>query len=399
MNVLVGGGVTSALGYRAGATAAGIKKTGAPDLALVASDIPATAAGVFTTNRVRAAPVILSEETVRRGRARGIIVNSGNANCCTGDRGLADAREMARLAAERLGAAPDEIIVGSTGVIGVYLPMEPIRTGIRKIELSRDGGAAAARGILTTDTFPKERAVTFDLGNRTITVGGMAKGSGMIHPNMATMLAFVTTDAAVEPSFLRAAVREACDGSFNMISVDGDTSTNDMFVVLANGAAGNPPIEAGTDAAAQFQEALNDVAVELAKAIARDGEGATKLIEVLVEGARTLADARTAARAVVASNLFKAAVYGADPNWGRILCALGYSGAEVDPARVDISIGDIYLMRNGEIQPFDREAAVAQMAGSEVLVRAHLHLGSAGARAWGCDLTEKYVEINGRYTT
>ncbi|MBX6770524.1 MAG: bifunctional glutamate N-acetyltransferase/amino-acid acetyltransferase ArgJ [Chloroflexi bacterium] len=399
MNVLVGGGVTSALGYRAGATAAGIKKTGAPDLALVASDIPATAAGVFTTNRVRAAPVILSEEIVRRGRARGIIVNSGNANCCTGDRGLADAREMARLAAERLGAAPDEIIVGSTGVIGVYLPMEPIRAGIRKIELSRDGGAAAARGILTTDTFPKERAVTFDLGNQTITVGGMAKGSGMIHPNMATMLAFVTTDAAVEPSFLRAAVREACDGSFNMISVDGDTSTNDMFVVLANGAAGNPPIEAGTDAAARFQEALNDVAVELAKAIARDGEGATKLIEVLVEGARTLADARTAARAVVASNLFKAAVYGADPNWGRILCALGYSGAEVDPARVDISIGDIYLMRNGEIQPFDREAAVARMAGPEVLVRAHLHLGSARARAWGCDLTEKYVEINGRYTT
>lgn len=399
MRVVAGGGVTSAKGFRAGAVASGIKKTGALDLALVASDRLAVAAGVFTRNRVRAAPVVVSEEHLARGIARGIIVNSGNANCCTGEQGLADAREMARLAAARLEVSPDEILVASTGVIGVHLPMDRLRSGIPRIELSPAGGPDAAKGIMTTDTFPKERAVTLEVDGRTVTVGGMAKGSGMIHPNMATMLAFVTTDAAVDPTFLRSALREACDSSFNMISVDGDTSTNDSFVVLANGAAGNPTILAGTPGATAFQEALTAVSIELAKAIARDGEGATKLIEVLVEGAATPADARVAARAVVSSSLFKAAVYGADPNWGRILCALGYSGAEVDPATADIAIGDVWLMRNGEIQSFDRQAAVAQMSGPTVFVRAHLHLGTATARAWGCDLTEKYVDINGRYTT
>jgi len=281
----------------------------------------------------------------------------------------------------------------------VQLPMEKVRAGLAAIDLSRDGGAQAAEAIMTTDLRPKERAVRLEIGGQPVNVGGMAKGSGMIHPNMATMLAFITTDAAVAPAFLQTALREATAKSFNMISVDGDTSTNDTLIALANGAAGNSPITAGTPEAALFQEALDDVAIDLAKAIARDGEGATKLIDMLVEGARSLADARTAARAVVSSSLFKAAVYGADPNWGRILCALGYSGADVDPLRADIRIGNVYLMKDGKIQTFDRSAAVAEMAGPDVFVSAHLHLGDASARAWGCDLTEGYVDINGRYTT
>lgn len=399
MDVLAGGGVTSPKGFQAGAVAAGIKKNGALDLCLLQSERPATAAGVFTTNKVRAAPVLVSQERLSRGTAQAIIVNAGNANCCTGRQGMADALEMAELAAHQLGVPANDVLVASTGVIGVHLPMEKIRSGVTRIELSRSGGSAAARSIMTTDTFPKECAVALELGGATVTIGGMAKGSGMIHPNMATMLAFITTDAAVEPDFLGTAVRHATEISFNMISVDGDTSTNDTFVVLANGAAGNSPIRRGTPAAERFQQALNTVAIDLAKAIARDGEGATKLIEVVVEGAGSETDARRAARAVVSSSLFKAAVYGADPNWGRILCALGYSGAEVDASRTDIRIGDVWLMRAGEIQPFDRQYAVAQMAGPEVYVYANLNLGPASARAWGCDLTERYVDINGRYTT
>lgn len=399
MDVLAGGGVTSALGFLAGAVAAGIKKPGVADLSILWSDQPAAVAGVFTQNKVRAAPVQLSAERVRSGHARGVVVNAGNANACTADQGLADAREMAALTAAKLGAQPEDVLVASTGVIGVALPMDRVRLGIERIELSPDGGAVAARAIMTTDTRPKERAVSFRLDDRTITVGGMCKGSGMIHPNMATLLAFITTDAAVDPAFLEVALRRAADSSFNMVSVDGDTSTNDSLFLLANGAAGNPPIAAGTAGAVLFQAALDDVAIDLAKQLARDGEGATKLIEVVVEGAASTADARLAARSVTSSSLFKAAVYGSDPNWGRILCALGYSGADVDPLRTDVSMGNVWLMRDGKIQTFDRAAAVGQMAGPDVVVRVHLHQGAASARAWGCDLTEQYVEINGRYTT
>jgi glutamate N-acetyltransferase/amino-acid N-acetyltransferase len=399
MKVLPDGGVTSAAGFRAGVVAAGIKKNGAPDLCILISDREAAAAGVFTRNQVRAAPVRLCELRLADRRARGVIVNAGNANACTGAQGMRDAAEMAALAAAKVGVAPEEFLVASTGVIGVNLPMEKVRAGVGRIELSPGAGHEAARAIMTTDTRPKERAVQAEIAGRTITVGGMAKGSGMIHPNMATMLGFITTDAAVDPAFLHRAVREAADGSFNMISVDGDTSTNDTLLVLANGVAGNPPIAAGTPEAAAFQDALNDVAVDLAKAIARDGEGATKLIEMRVEGARTPEDARRAARAVVSSSLFKAAVYGADPNWGRILCALGYSGAEVDTERADIRIGAVDLMRGGEIQAFDKTVAAAQLQGPDVSVYANLHLGDGAATAWGCDLTEEYVDINGRYTT
>jgi glutamate N-acetyltransferase/amino-acid N-acetyltransferase len=399
MDVVAGGGVTSARGFRAGSVAAGIKKSGAPDLCILWSDQPAAAAGVYTTNKVRAAPVTLSEERTRRGYARGVVVNAGNANACTAAQGMADARAMAALTAARFGGDPEAVLVASTGVIGVALPMDRVRAGIAAVELSTTGGAAAAQAIMTTDTCPKECAVRLVLDGQAVTVGGMAKGSGMIHPNLATMLAFITTDAAVEPAFLQAALREAADTSFNLISVDGDTSTNDTLIALANGMAGNAPLAAGTPAAALFQDALNAVAIDLAKAIARDGEGATKLIEVQVDGAPTVRDARLAARSVASSSLFKAAVYGSDPNWGRILCAVGYSGAELDPLRADVRIGDVYLMRDGQIQSFDRAAAVAQMAGPDVFVGVHLHLGEASARAWGCDLTEQYVEINGRYTT
>lgn len=399
MKVLESGGVTSARGFRAGAVAAGIKKNGAPDLCIVLSDRDAAAAGVFTRNQVRAAPVRLSEQRLAAGTARGVVVNAGNANACTGAQGVRDAEEMTALSAARYGLAPETFLVASTGVIGVNLPMEKVRDGIARIAVSVASGHEAALAIMTTDTRSKERAVQIEIQGRTVTIGGMAKGSGMIHPNMATMLGFITTDAAVDPTFLRDAVHRAADVSFNLISVDGDTSTNDTLIVLANGAAENPTITAGTPDAVRFQEALDDVAIDLAKAIARDGEGATKLIEMVVDGARSTADARKAARAVVSSSLFKAAVYGADPNWGRILCALGYSGAEVDAERADIRIGDVYLMRGGEIQPFDKAHAAAQLKGPDVYVFADLHLGDASARAWGCDLTEEYVDINGRYTT
>jgi glutamate N-acetyltransferase/amino-acid N-acetyltransferase len=399
MEVLPGGGVTSARGYRAGAVAAGIKKSGALDLCVVWSDFPAAAAGVFTQNKVRAAPVQLSEARVGQAPARGVVVNAGNANACTAEEGLANAREMARLVASRFGALEASVLVASTGVIGVQLPMERVRDGISRIELSPGAGAEAAHAIMTTDTRPKERAVQVEIDGTPVTVGGMAKGAGMIHPNMATLLSFITTDAAVEPTFFQAAVKAAADRSFNLISVDGDTSTNDTLLAFANGAAGNHPITAGTPEAEALQEALDDVAIDLAKAIARDGEGATKLIEVLVDGAPSERDARLAARSVISSSLFKAAVYGSDPNWGRILCALGYSGAEFDPLKADVRIGDVWLMRDGQIQAFDRGAAVAQMAGPDVFVGVNLHAGPASARAWGCDLTEGYVDINGRYTT
>ncbi len=399
MEVISGGSISSPRGFRAGATAAGVKKAGL-DLCIVASDRPALAAGVFTTNKVKAAPVYLCQEHLRDGRARAFVVNSGNANACTHERGAADAFEMARLTAEKLGIQPTEVLVASTGVIGVHLPMEKIRAGIAAIQLSEDGGAAASRAIMTTDTRPKTCAVRVEVEGQSVTIGGMAKGAGMIHPNMATMLGFITTDAAVaDASFLQGCLREAVDNSFNMISIDGDTSTNDTLLLLANGAAGNAPLRAGTPAALAFQAAVSYVAAELAKAVARDGEGATKLIEVQVKGAASREDARKAARSVVSSNLLKAAVYGADPNWGRILCAVGYSGAAVDQERADIAIGEAQLMKGGVILPFDKKAASAQLAGPEVYIYVDLHLGDGEATAWGCDLTEQYVDINAKYTT
>ena len=392
------GGVTAARGFVAGATYAGIK-TGGLDLAIVYSERLCRAAAVFTTNKVKSAPVIVSQKHLSDGTAQAVVINSGNANACTGDQGYQDAVEMARLVAEKVGVRTEDVAVASTGVIGVRLPMEKIRAGVPLVLLSKDGGHDAALGILTTDTRPKETAVTVTIGDCPVVIGGMAKGSGMIHPNLATMLAFITTDADVDCAFLQSALRAAVAQSFNMITVDGDTSPSDTVLVMANGMAGNSPIAEGTLGAEEFQAALTYVATDLAKAIARDGEGATKLIEVNVAGAASVEDARLAARAVAGSNLLKAAVYGSDPNWGRILAAVGYSGAEVDQNRADIAIGDVWLMKNGAIQPFDRSAASAAMKGPDVTISIDLHLGDGAATAWGCDLTEEYVRINAEYTT
>jgi glutamate N-acetyltransferase/amino-acid N-acetyltransferase len=397
---VVDGGVTFAAGFTAGAVYAGIKTPGPDkfDLAILASDRPAAVAGIFTRNAFCAAPVVVSRERVAARRARAVIANAGNANACTGEQGLADAREMAALAARKIDGDPSDVLVASTGLIGVPMPMDQVRAAVSDIAFVVDGGARFARAIITTDTHPKEAAVELELGGHTVRIGGCAKGAGMIHPDMATLLAFVTTDAAVEPDFLQAALRRAGADSFNMITVDGDTSTNDTLVALANGAAGNPVVGGGEDGE-RFTAALTHVCSELARAIVADGEGATRTIRVDVQGAASDDDARMAARSVVRSSLVKAAVYGSDPNWGRVLCAIGYSGASVDPARVDLYVGDVQLVKGGAPVPGSREAAGEMMKQREVVFRADLHLGSSTATAWGCDLTEAYVVENSAYST
>jgi glutamate N-acetyltransferase / amino-acid N-acetyltransferase len=397
---VVEGGVTFPAGFSAGAVYAGIKTPGPGklDLAILASDRPALAAGIFTTNAFCAAPVTVSRRRVARGRARAVIVNAGNANACTGEQGLADANEMADLASRKIDSSPDDVLVASTGLIGVPLPMDLVRQGAKAIEFTPDGGSRFAQAIITTDTRTKEAAAELDLGGHTVRIGGAAKGAGMIHPNMATLLVFVSTDAAVEPAFLQDAIRRAGADSFNMITVDGDTSTNDTLVVLANGAAGNPVLSGGEDGE-RFVAALTYVCGELAKAVVSDGEGATRLIRVEVRGAASDEDARAAARSVVRSPLVKAAVYGSDPNWGRVLCAIGYSGATVDPERVDLFVGDVKLVNAGAPVDGSREAAEPIMREHEVCFLADLHVGAAAATAWGCDLTEAYVVENSAYST
>ena len=306
---------------------------------------------------------------------------------------------MAVVAAKRLGVDPSDMVVCSTGVIGVELPMSLIREGIEQIELSDDGGNLMARAMMTTDTRSKEVAVTFEVGGKQAHIGGAAKGSGMIHPNMATMLSFVTTDAAVEQGFLERTLREVADRSFNMMTVDGDSSTNDTLVVLANGMAGNTPITEGSEDAKVFEQALLEACVHLARETARDGEGATKLIIVEVDGARTTEDARKAARTIASSNLVKSAVYGSDPNWGRILMAVGRSGAAADESKIDLFVNGVCIMQAGVPVPFHRDSVVALMRGAEVTFRVQMNIGDGEATAWGCDLTEEYVIINSAYTT
>ncbi|MGQ5710213.1 bifunctional glutamate N-acetyltransferase/amino-acid acetyltransferase ArgJ [Desulforudis sp. DRI-14] len=398
--VFVGGGVTAPAGFRASGVSAGIKKS-KKDLALLVSDVPAGVAGVFTTNQVKAAPLLVTMPRVASGKAQAIIINSGNANACNGREGLDDARVMGSLCARALGLPEEMVLVSSTGVIGQRLPMDRIASGIplAVAELRTTGGTAAAEAIMTTDTVPKQAAVSFTLGGARVTLGGMAKGSGMIHPNMATMLAFVTTDAAVAPGALQRAVRNAVEVSFNMISVDGDTSTNDMLVVMANGLAGNEPLEPGSAGYAVFQRALDEVCIRLAKAIARDGEGATTLLEVRVVGAPTARDARLAARAICSSNLVKAAVFGRDANWGRIVCAAGYSGARFDPDDFDVYLGDLPVAVGGRALVFDEARASAILAGDPVVVTVDFKQGDGSAVAWGCDLSYDYVKINASYRT
>ncbi|ABZ84006.1 arginine biosynthesis bifunctional protein argj [Heliomicrobium modesticaldum Ice1] len=393
------GNVTSPKGFQAAGVPAGIKKPGVLDMALIVSDTPATAAAVYTTNKVQAAPLQVTKEHIAAGPLRAVVVNAGNANACTGEQGLADARATTAHVAKALGITAEAVAVASTGVIGQPLPMAKLLAGVDALAaaLTTEGGEQAAQAIMTTDLVPKTGKVEITLGGQTVTIGAMAKGSGMIHPNMATMLAFYTTDAAIAPALLQQALSAATQVSYNMLSVDGDTSTNDMAVILANGQSGAPTIETeGSDYAA-FTAALTALSIHLAKMIARDGEGATKLIEARVEGAATAEDARKAALAIIKSNLFKCAVYGNDANWGRIMCAIGYSGANVDPAKVDIFLGPVQTARQGMALPFSEEEASKALAAEEVVVTVRLNDGDASATAWGCDLTYDYVKINADY--
>ena len=393
---LIQGGVTSAQGFVAAGVHCGIKPQ-KKDLALVVSRVPAAAAGVFTTNKVKAAPVLVNMERIRSGQGRAVLLSSGNANACTGEQGLRDAREMAHLVAQHLQIPEDLVYVCSTGPIGVPLPMEAIRRGVPEAvrQLGPDG-IAAAEAILTTDTGPKAGAVQVTIGGQVVTVGGMTKGAGMIHPQMATTLTVLTTDAAVAPAVLQAALRRAADQSFNRITVDGDRSTNDTILLLANGEAGAPLINGPGEPLDAFQAALDSLTVRLAKALARDGEGATKLIEVAVEGAQTDDEAQRAAFAVANSLLVKTAIHGAGANWGRIMAAVGYSGADVQPDRVTIRIGPVVVAERGTLAggPERLEQAGEHLTGQDVQVTVDLGLGRGAATVWTCDLSEEYVKEN-----
>ena len=399
---IIDGSVTAPQGFLAQGVEAVIKKADKKDVAIIHSTHPASAAGMFTTNMVRAACVDIDRAHLESGSAQAIVANSGNANACTGQPGWDDTVEMARLTGQLLGIDPHDVLVASTGVIGVAMPMDRIEQGIRSAaaSLSRQGANNAAQAIMTTDLVSKEIAVETEIDGHPVRIGAMAKGSGMIHPNMATMLSFITTDAAVDSQCLHQMLAVSTRQSFNMISVDRDTSTNDMVLILANGLAGNECIDSTSSAAGKaFQEALDFVCINLAKMIARDGEGATRLIEVQVINADSQATARTIARSITASNLTKAAVFGEDANWGRILAAAGYSGAQFDPGRGDIFLGSLQMAANGMGLDFDEERARQELHQDPVIIRVDMKAGQERATAWGCDLTYDYVRINAAYRT
>ncbi|ABB31194.1 arginine biosynthesis bifunctional protein ArgJ [Geobacter metallireducens RCH3] len=389
-------------GFKFSAVEAAIKKPGRLDLALIVSETPAAVAGVYTTNAVKAAPVLLDQERTKKGACRAIVVNSGNANACTGPVGLADARETTRLVADGVGSAEEEVLVCSTGVIGVPLPMERMRAGIPPLVRGLGTGTFddVARAIMTTDTFPKMEVRTGKAGGMEYTVAGIAKGAGMIMPNMATMLAFIVTDAAVDPTWLRTVFAAGVERSFNAITVDGDTSTNDTALIMANGAAGNPVLSAGSDDAAEFVRLLDEVLLALAKLIVKDGEGATKFVEITVKGARSDADAKRAAMAVANSCLVKTAFFGQDANWGRIFAAVGYSGAEVDPDRTELFFDDVQMVRAGVFTGGDAEARGTEILKKrEFSVTVDLHLGEGVSTVYTSDLSYDYVKINADYRT
>jgi glutamate N-acetyltransferase / amino-acid N-acetyltransferase len=394
----VKGAITAPAGFRAAGICAGIKKD-RPDLTLLAADAACSAAAVFTTNRAQAAPVLVSREHVASGRARAVIVNAGCANAATGAGGLADAREMAALTAQAVGCAPTEVLVASTGVIGVRLPMAKLRAGIphAAAALSREGGADAARAIMTTDTRPKEVLVEFTIGGRAARLGGMAKGAGMIAPHMATMLAFLTTDAAIASTLLQPALAQAAEASFNRITVDGDTSTNDTAIVLASGASGAAPIERPGPDLEAFKSALGEACQRLAQMLIRDGEGTTRVAEVRVEGARTPGDAERVGRTIAESPLVKTALCGGDANWGRILAAVGRAGVALDIGRVDIFLGDVWVTEAGAAREYDESLATEAFTRDTVLIRVRLNAGGESASIWTCDLSHGYVDINGSY--
>ena len=391
--------VTAPRGFRAGVTASGIKSdTTIKDLGILASDVPCTAAGTFTTSRTCAAPVIVCKERLKSGKAQAVIVNSGNANCATGEAGLLNAYRMTEFAAQRLGLENELVLCSSTGIIGRQLPIEKVRAGAQAIELTTEGGNAFSEAILTTDTRPKRIALEFEIDSKSARLGGATKGAGMIYPNMATMLCYLTTDAAIELDWMRSELREAVNDSFNMMAMDGDMSTNDTCILFANGLAGNAPINARHPQASVFREALRRVTQYLAREMARDGEGATKLMTVHVRGARDKADAIKAARAITVSPLWQCALAGGDPNWGRIVAALGASGCELDQDTYDIFLGDVQVMKQGTAADYSQVDARAAMAGAEVTISVDLHLGEGQATSWGCDLTHGYIDENTLYT-
>jgi glutamate N-acetyltransferase/amino-acid N-acetyltransferase len=393
------GSITFAKGFLAQGVVAGIKKADKSDLAIIYSESPASVAGVFTQNQVKAAPVLLTSKRVAEGKARAIVINAGNANACTGKRGMQDAEKMASLVGHHLGMPEKEVLVASTGVIGRFLPMDKVSKGIETASraLSVEGGEEAARAILTTDTFVKEFSMTITLDGKSVRLGGMAKGSGMIHPNMATLLGFITTDAAVEPGVLKKALAVAVDKSFHCITVDGDCSTNDMVLVMANGRAGNRPIKQLSGDGLKLQEAINNVCQELARRVVLDGEGATKFIQVKVLGAPDFKSARECAMMIAKSSLFKTAMFGMDANWGRILMALGNSPIKINPEKIDVSFGGLKVAKGGCAVEFSEAKALGLLKRKEVEVEVNLNLGKAEATVFSSDLSYDYVKINASY--
>lgn len=393
------GGITTPQGFRAGGIYCGIRKA-KKDIALIVSQVPATVAAVFTVNKTLAAPLVVDKLQLQRSSVcSALVINSGNANACTGERGLNDAWEMVRTTSVALSLPEEQVLVSSTGVIGQYLPMDKVVSGIRLLApaLDKNGNRDAAEAIMTTDTYSKETAVQFSLGKSLVTIGAMAKGSGMIAPNMATMLAFITSDIRISRALLQKALTRANNRSFNRITVDGDMSTNDMAVVLANGMADNEPFGEHSEEFHLFCAALEYVMIKLAKMIARDGEGATKLIEIYVKGARTEEEAAQAARAIANSNLVKTAIHGCDANWGRVMAAVGYSGIEMNPEQIEIRFNDLPILNKHYEIVLDEEKAKSALAREQVLLTVDLNQGSQSARFWTCDLTKEYVHINASY--
>ncbi len=402
---LISGGVCAAKGFKANGVRCGIRKSQTKkDLALIVSEKKASAAAVYTTNLVKGAPLTVTKQNISDGYAQAVICNSGNANTCNAN-GIEIAEGMCALVEQHTGVSAKDVVVASTGVIGQVLDITPIAEGMEALTagLSAENGGEAPRAIMTTDTVPKEVAVEFSLGGKTCRMGGIAKGSGMIHPNMATMLVFITTDAAISPAMLQKALSHDITKTFNMLSIDGDTSTNDMVTVLANGMAGNPEITEENWDFETFMEALNTITIQLCRMIAGDGEGATKLLECVAVGAETEEAAKLSAKSVICSSLLKAAMFGADANWGRVLCAIGYSGADVDVSKIGVSFksakGEVVVCLNGAGVPFSEEIAKEILLEKEIEIFVSLGDGPYGATAWGCDLTYDYVKINGDYRT
>lgn len=390
------GGITTVQGFRSTGVKSGIKATGDMDMAMIVCDKPATAAGVFTTNKVKSAPVLVSMEHIKSGKAQAIVANSGNANACTGEKGIQNARKMSEIAAVELRIPPELILVASTGKIGRPMPMEKIEYGIKLAasEISYDGGHKAARAIMTTDTFPKESSAEFDVKGKKARIGGIVKGAGMIDPTMATMLCFIITDVAIELTLLQEALKSAVDKSFNMICVDGDMSTNDTVIVLANGEAGNDIINKKDSDYDNFCEAISFVTTSLAKMIAKDGEGATKFVELRIKGAKNYADAKMVGHSIARSPLVKTAIFGEDPNWGRLMSSLGSSSADVNQFTVDIWFDDLKLVENSLTTGFKEEDAKEIMKNDEFVITIDLKLGDAQATMWTCDFSYDYVKIN-----